>query len=418
MAEAQQDKPADRPVGATGASAGGSVEKSFGRSADRVAGKDRSTVSGSSDAAGESSRVMPEKLAISSSPHVHGPDSISKIMWTVVACLVPAAAVGIYRFGLDAAIVLATTTGSAIVFEALFQKMGGKDVTVSDGSATLTGLLLGMNLPAGTPIFICVVGSLVAVGLAKAVFGGLGYNPFNPALTGRVFLLIAFPVAMTTWRLPQQMNAHGPKKQYYGMSTTWRNQAGKRLEQKRRNAKKVDVVTAATPLSALKEGWKKGTMALVSHTDLLQGDRPGSIGEVSGIALILGGLVLLLMGYITWHIPVAFLATMGVIAAITHGVNPQRYAPPLFHVLAGGALIGSFFMATDYVTSPTYPWGKILFGVGCGLITMIIRLWGGYPEGVSFAILLMNSVTPLIDRFTRPRKYGLKLWAGPQEDAS
>ncbi len=348
----------------------------------------------------------PAGLVISSSPHVHGGLSVSKIMWTVVACLLPATAVGIYRFGMDAALVLATTVGGAMVFEAVFQKMASKPVTLGDGSAVLTGLLLGLNLPAGTPVFISLVGSAVAVGLAKAVFGGLGHNPFNPALTGRVFLLIAFPAAMTTWRLPSQVMEKGPPKSYFGMKTTWKDGNGRKLDQAKVESKKVDVVTGATPLAAIKEGYKKGTMALISHTDLITGRRPGSIGEVSALALLLGGLVLLLLGYITWHVPVAFLATMALVAAVTHGVDPNRYAPPLFHVLAGGAMIGAFFMATDYVTTPVYPMGKILFGVGCGLLTMVIRLWGGYPEGVSFAILLMNAVTPLIDRVTRPKRYG------------
>ncbi len=360
------------------------------------------------------------KLAVSSSPHVHGPDNVAKIMWTVVACLLPATAVGIYRFGMDAALVLATTVGGAVVFEAVFQKMAGRQVTVWDGSAVLTGLLLGLNLPPGTSVFVCLVGSVVAVGLAKAVFGGLGHNPFNPALTGRVFLLIAFPAAMTTWRLPAQLREKGPPKQYYGMRTTWRDRAGRRLPQDAAHARQVDVVTGATPLAAIKEGWRQGTLTLISHTDLLMGKRPGSIGEVSALGLLLGGILLLLLGYITWHIPVSFLATMALVAAITHGVNPERYAPPLFHLLAGGALIGAFFMATDYVTSPIYPAGKILFGIGCGLLTMVIRLWGGYPEGVSFAILLMNSVTPLIDRATRPRRYGhpaRRFWRVREEGA-
>ncbi len=346
------------------------------------------------------------KLVISSSPHVHGGNSVSRIMWSVTACLLPATAVGLYRFGMDAAIVLATAVGGAMVFEALFQKLGSRPVTLWDGSAVLTGLLLGLNLPAGTPVFISLVGSAVAVGLAKAVFGGLGHNPFNPALTGRVFLLIAFPAAMTTWRLPAQMMEKGPPKSYFGMKTTWRDQSGRKLDQSRAAPKQVDVVTGATPLGALKEGYKKGTMALISNTDLVVGRRPGSIGEVSALALLLGGILLILLGYVTWHVPVAFLTTMALVATITHGIDPNRYAPPLFHVLAGGALIGAFFMATDYVTSPVYPLGKILFGVGCGLLTMVIRLWGGYPEGVSFAILLMNAVTPLLDRYTRPKRYG------------
>lgn len=353
-------------------------------------------------------------LVTSSSPHVHGPENVSKIMWTVFVCLLPATAVGIYRFGMDAAIVLATCTGGSIVFEALIQKLAKKPLQVGDGSAALTGLLLGLNLPAGCPIYVCLMGSAVAVGIAKAVFGGLGHNPFNPALTARVFLLIAFPVALTTWPLTRQQVQKSPPKQYFGAKTTWKDKAGRVLEQNRKNEVKVDTVTGATPLPAVKNHYKQGTLSLVKHTDLLWGNQPGCIGETSALALLLGGLVLLLLGYISWYIPLTYLLTVAVIAAVTQGVDPDRFAGPMFHLLAGGVMIGAFFMATDYVTSPVYPKGKLLFGVGLGVLTMIIRLWGGYPEGVSFAILLMNAVTPLIDRVTRPKKYGLKRWAASQ----
>jgi electron transport complex protein RnfD len=316
---------------------------------------------------------------------------------------------------MDAAIVVATCLGSAIIFEAVIQRLANKPVTVSDGSAALTGLLLGLNLPAGCPIYVCLVGSLVAVGLAKAVFGGLGYNPFNPALTARVFLLIAFPVALTTWPLTRQQTAEGPPDKYFSVKTTWKDQAGRKLPHTRKARSKVDVVTAATPLAGVKDHWKKGTLAQINHMKLFLGNQPGCIGEIAAVALLLGGLVLVLLGYITWHIPVAYIMTVGVIAAIANGMDPEQYAGPLFHVLAGGLMLGAIYMATDYVTSPVYPKGKILFGIGCGALTMLIRLWGGYPEGVSFAILLMNAVTPLIDRVTRPKKYGLQTWLGSEQ---
>lgn len=350
-------------------------------------------------------------LVTASSPHVHGSESVPKIMWTVFVCLLPAAAVGVYRFGMEGAVVLATCTGSAIVFEALIRKLSGKDNTVSDGSAALTGLLLGMNLPAGCPIYVCLVGSLVAVGLAKAVFGGLGHNPFNPALTARIFLVISFPVAMTTWPLTHQQLQNGPPIEYFGSRTTWMDRAGNELEQTSAHVDRVDTVTGATPLPAVKHDHDKGTHAFINYMDLLLGNQPGCIGEVSALALMLGGLVLLLLGYITWHIPLTYLLTVAVIATITQWVDPDRFAGPLFHWFTGGLMIGAFFMATDYVTSPVYTRGKIIFGVALGVLTMLIRLWGGYPEGVSFSILLMNAATPLIDRFTRPKKYGIKRFA-------
>ena len=353
-------------------------------------------------------------LVSSTSPHVHGTETIPKIMWTVFVCLLPATAVGVYRFGMDAAVVLATCVGASIIFEAVIQRFFSKEVTVSDGSAALTGLLLGLNLPAGCPIYVCLVGSLVAVGIAKAVFGGLGHNPFNPAITARVFLLISFPVALTTWPLTNQQVREGPPVQYLGARTTWKDSGGRVLKQNSSNAEKIDVVTGATPLPAVKNDYKKGSLSRINYMDLFLGNQPGCIGEISALALLLGGLVLLLMGYITWHIPLAYLFTVAVIATITHMIDPDRYAGPLFHWFTGGLMIGAFFMATDYVTSPVYPKGKLLFGLGLGLLTMLIRLWGGYPEGVSFSILLMNAATPLIDRFTRPKKYGLKRWAGAQ----
>lgn len=358
----------------------------------------------------------PPLLVSSTSPHVHGNETVPKIMWTVFVCLLPATAVGVYRFGMDAAVVLATCVGGSIIFEAVIQRLFKKEVTVSDGSAALTGLLLGLNLPAGCPIYVCLVGSLVAVGLAKAVFGGLGHNPFNPAITARVFLLISFPVALTTWPLTnQQMRQGGPPVQYFGARTTWKDSGGRVLKQDSANAEKIDVVTGATPLPAVKNDYKKGSLSHINYMDLFLGNQPGCIGEISALALLLGGLVLLLMGYITWHIPLAYLFTVALIASITHAIDPGRYAGPLFHWFTGGLMIGAFFMATDYVTSPVYPKGKLLFGLGLGLLTMLIRLWGGYPEGVSFSILLMNAATPLIDRVTRPKKYGLKRWAGAQQ---
>jgi electron transport complex protein RnfD len=376
---------------------------------------------GAAEASEAAEDAPPPLLTVASSPHARSGESTAKIMWTVFACLLPASAWSVYIFGLSAAIVLATCTGGAVVFEALVQYFTKDRTMVQDGSAALTGLLLGMTMPPGASVVICLIGAFVAVVVAKAVFGGLGHNPFNPALTARVFLLIAFPGAMTKWPVPLQTLADKPQK-LYGQSTTWLDAAGKTIDYA--NAKtgvamhaladKVDVITAATPLAVAKEHWKRGSGEVLHYSDYFVGNMPGSLGEVSVILLLLGAAVLLLKGYISWHIPVSFLLGVILMSGLTHLANPTRYMDPVFHIVTGGVIIGAFFMATDYVTSPTYPLGMVLFGLGCGLLTMIIRLWAGFPEGVSFAILIMNALTPIIERYTRPKKYGLKPWAEPE----
>lgn len=363
----------------------------------------------------------PPVLTVASSPHMRTEESTSRIMWTVFATLLPASIFSGYYWGLQAITVLATCTGGAIVFEAVVQYFMRRELSVRDGSAALTGLLLGLTMPPGASVTICLIGAFVAVVVAKAVFGGLGHNPFNPALTARVFLLIAFPGPMTRW--PVGAGEQSSRVQnLYGQETTWWDSAGKMLEHGQAQnetvlkefADKVDVITAATPLAVLKEHWQKGTEQVMRYSDFIFGTMPGSAGEVSGLLLLLGAAFLLLRGYITWHIPVSFLLGVVVMAGLTHLVNPERYADPVFHIFTGGVIIGAFFMATDYVTSPTYPVGMIIFGLGCGLLTMVIRLWAGFPEGVSFAILLMNAATPLIERLTRPKKFGTKPWAEPE----
>lgn len=367
--------------------------------------------------------AVPPQLTVASSPHVRSGESTAKIMWTVFACLLPASIWSVYIFGMSAAIVLATCTGGAVVMEALVQYFSKGRTMVQDGSAALTGLLLGLTMPPGASVIICLIGAFVAVVVAKAVFGGLGHNPFNPALTARVFLLIAFPADMTKWPVTVQALAGKPK-ELYGQATTWYSNfaADKTLEPAAAKsgaaltamADKVDVITAATPLAVAKEHFAKGTGELLNYTDYFVGNMPGSVGEVSVLLLLLGAAVLMIKGYITWHIPVSFILGVVVMAGLTHLASPTRYMDPLFHLLTGGIIIGAFFMATDYVTSPTYPLGMVIFGFGCGLLTMVIRLWAGFPEGVSFAILLMNAVTPIIERYTRPKKYGLKPWAEPE----
>lgn len=312
------------------------------------------------------------KWIVSSSPHVHSGDSIQKNMLYVVLALLPAYLVALYYFGVGALVVSAIAVASCIGFEAFIQRFVLKTkVSISDGSAALTGLLLAMNLPSNLPWWMVIIGSMAAIGLGKMCYGGLGNNLFNPALVGRVFLLISFPAAMTTWPIPE------PFSMAY-----------------------MDAQTAATPLSFM-----KFDQMLPPILNTLIGNVGGSMGEVSAIALLLGGIFLLWKKVITWHIPVSILATVALFTGIMHLVDPVAYENPLWHLCSGGLLLGAIFMATDYVTSPMTTRGQLLYGVGIGLITVVIRLWGSYPEGVSFAILLMNAATPLIDKYILPKRF-------------
>ncbi len=321
------------------------------------------------------------ELLVSVSPHIKSEESTSRIMWTVSISLLPATLMGVYFFGMKALFVLALSIISALASEYIFQKALNRKIMVGDGSAFLTGLLLGMNLPASVPFYIPIIGSFVAVVITKQLFGGLGFNVFNPALIGRAFLLISFPKLMTIWTVPVSA-----------------------LTQ-------LDAKTTATPLGILKEeGVAKlmevfgNKMSLYQH--LLSGNRAGSLGETSAIALLIGGLFLLYKRYITWHIPLSFLATSAVIAWI-FGAKGEFFAgDPIVHLISGGMLLGAFFMATDYVTCPSVKNGQILFGVGCGFLTMLIRLKGGFPEGVMFAILIMNCFAPIIDRSFKSKVFG------------
>jgi Na+-translocating ferredoxin:NAD+ oxidoreductase subunit D len=332
--------------------------------------------------------MEPRSFNVSYAPHVHDGSSTRRIMWTVFGALAPAAAVAVYAFGLDALRVMLLSTVLCVAMEWIALLIMRRDpMACLDGSAALTGFLLGLTLPAGLSGGIIVVGAFVAVIVAKQVFGGLGHNPFNPALTSRVFLLIAFPKQLTTWPVPRGLE---DIKEYMGLAVT----------------RTTDAVTSATPLAAIKEHAQRA-MPNIQLNDLFFGvHTPGSIGEISALALLLGAAFLLYRRIITWHVPVATLATVAVLGGLTHLVNPAKYADPVFHLFAGGLFIGAFFMATDYVTAPVWPKGKIIYGVGIGLLTMVIRLWGGYPEGISFAILLMNAATPLLDRYTVPTPFG------------
>lgn len=311
------------------------------------------------------------KLMVSNAPHIRGNETISKIMVQVLIALLPAALAAVWFFGLHALRVMALCTIGCIVTEILWKKMTGESCdTWKDGSAALTGLLLAMNLSAGAPWWICLLGSLLAIGLGKQLFGGLGFNPFNPALVARVALLIGFPQLMTSWVAPQP---------------------GQWLA--------CDALTGATPLAA-----EPGQLAALS--DLFTGNTGGCLGETSALALLIGGAFLLIRRLIKWQVPASFIGTVALISGLVHYFLPEMTPPPLYHILAGGLLIGAFFMATDMVTSPMTASGALIFGFGCGLITSVIRIWGGYPEGVSFSILFMNALTPLIDRYTIGKPFG------------
>ena len=318
------------------------------------------------------------RMLLQSSPHARDVDSVRKVMYTVTFALLPAVVAGTVFFGLRALLVMAVSVVACLLFEGLAVKVAGKPVkeTLLDGSAIITGLLVAMNLPSGLPWWMVVVGALVAVVLGKHVYGGLGNNPFNPALVARVFLLISFPTAMTAWPEPAIM----------GLG--------------------FDGVTAATPLGVLQMEGAAVALQNVSYFDLLVGNVGGCLGETSAIALLLGGIILLVRKVISWEIPVTFIATVFLITTVTWLVAPETHINPLWHVLSGGVMLGAWFMATDMVTSPVSRKGMLLFGAGCGFFTCIIRLWAGYPEGVSFAILIMNGLVPLIDRYLAPTRFG------------
>ena len=322
------------------------------------------------------------KLTISPSPHVHGGDSVKRNMYGVIIALLPAWATSLWFFGFGALAVTLISVASCVLIEFLIQKFVMKvKTTICDGSAALTGLILAFNMPSNLPWWIIVIGALVAIGVAKMTFGGLGQNIANPAILARVFLLISFPQQMTSWPKPGQLTSY------------------------------ADAATGATPLGLMKEALRDGKSVsevadLPSTTDLLLGNMGGSLGEVAAIALLIGFVILLVRRIITWHIPVAVLGTIAVLSAIFYLADPSAYPSPLFHLLTGGALLGAIFMATDYVTSPMSHSGMLVYGFGIGLLTFIIRTFGAYPEGMSFAILIMNMLTPLINTYFKPKRFG------------
>lgn len=325
------------------------------------------------------------KLVISPSPHVHSGDSIEKNMYGVLIALIPAFICSVFFFGMGSIIVTLTSVLACMFFEFVIQKFLMKQQpTIFDGSAIITGVLLAFNVPSNLPVWIIIIGALAAIGVGKMSFGGLGCNIFNPALVGRVFLLISFPVQMTSW--PKAL----------GFSSTY-----------------LDAETGATPLALLKEAVKTGQSAseiisadtFIGYKNMLLGNMGGSLGEVAALALLIGFVYMLFAKIITWHIPLTIFATVFVFSGILNLCDPVQFAPPLFHLLTGGMILGAVFMATDYVTSPMATKGMIIYGIGIGVITVVIRLFGAYPEGMSFAILIMNAFTPLINRYCKPVRF-------------
>ena len=322
-----------------------------------------------------------DKLLVSPSPHIHSSVSTSSLMRDVVLALLPAAIVSVVFYGIGEIVVLGVSVVSCMVLEYLITKyLLKKDNTVGDWSATVTGLLLGLNLPASTPWWVVLTGAVVAIGVAKMTFGGLGQNVFNPALVGRVFLLVSFPTYMTSWTIPGGL---------FG----------------------ADAVSGATPLGAIKEGLLGGAnlselTARYNWSDLLFANIGGSAGEISAIALLAGFAYLLLRKVIRPYITLSIWATVAVVSLAFSLADPEHFTGPVFNLLTGGMILGSCFMATDYVTSPMSVKGGIVFGVGIGFITMMIRYFGSYPEGMSFAILIMNAVVPLLNNWFHQKKYG------------
>ena len=325
---------------------------------------------------------MTTSPVMSFSPHVKGGDTVNAIMWNVVIALVPALIAAVWFFGISSLIITLVAVFSCIVTEWAVQKYILKTrVTALDGSAVITGVLLAFNLPSNIPLWMVASASVFAIAIAKQTFGGIGKNPVNPALAARVFLLVCFPVEMTRWPVPRA----------------------------------VDGITSASPLGILKEGIKAGqnwSDLLASNAasfdlwNLFIGNRAGSLGEVSVLAILIGGAYLLARKIITWHIPVFYIGSVFLFTGIFYLIDPSHYAPPLIHILTGGLFLGAFFMATDYVTSPMTIKGQIVYAICAGILLSLIRLWGGYPEGCSFSILIMNCFVPLINKYMKPKRFG------------
>jgi electron transport complex protein RnfD len=325
-------------------------------------------------------------LTVSPSPHIHSEDNVQKLMYGVIIAMLPALAISFYVFGIGAVYVTLLSVVSCVIVEfALTKYLLKQEPTIMDGSAIITGILLAFNVPSSLPWWAIVIGSIVAIGVGKTAFGGLGNNPFNPALVGRVFLLISFPVQMTSWPVP-----FISRFQFF------------------------DMTTGATPLALIKEGVDAGSPVselmgeIPSYIQLMLGGLGGSVGEISAIGLIIGFVYMLWKKIITWHTPISMLVTIFICTGILWVINPDKFADPVFHLLTGGIMLGAFFMATDYVTSPMTTKGMLIYGAGIGFLTVVIRTFGAYPEGVSFAILIMNGVVPLMNKYIKPKRFGIK----------
>ncbi|MEK7400194.1 MAG: RnfABCDGE type electron transport complex subunit D [Candidatus Poribacteria bacterium] len=312
-------------------------------------------------------------LTISTSPHIKDRDSVQKIMWTVVISLLPSVFAGVYVFGIKALLVVLISVVSSIATESIIQHIAHRKITLDDGSAVVTGMLLAMVIPPNVPLWMPAIGSFCAIALAKAPFGGLGYNIFNPALIGRAILMASFPVAMTTWQLPISMQT-------------------------------LDTVTGATTLAIIKESRSENILPLWS---LFIGKSGGCLGETSDFALLLGAILLLARRYIIWYIPLSYIGTVALIFGVKEVFGDRNFEMIAVQIFSGGLILGAFYMATDMVTSPLTKVGGIIFGVGAGVLTCVIRILGGYPEGVCYSILLMNAFTPLIDKYVKPRRFGM-----------
>ena len=322
---------------------------------------------------------MSNKFVISPSPHVFGADTTTKLMRDVLIALMPAFVVTVVIYGVQSLILTGVAVVSCVLFEYLIQRFILKgESTINDYSAILTGVLLAFNLPIGVPIWMVILGSLVAIGMAKMSFGGLGRNPFNPALVGRVFLLLSFPVHMTVFESPDIVQ---------------------------------DALSGATPLAYVRDALRAGATVSeispnISYQGLLLGVKSGSFGEIAALSIILGFIYMIARRVITWHIPISIIVSMFLLTCGLWLYNPELYMDPIFHILTGGALLGAVFMATDYVTSPMSKRGMLIYGVGIGVITVVIRTWGAYPEGISFAILIMNAVVPILNKYVKPARFG------------
>ncbi|MFP4426005.1 MAG: RnfABCDGE type electron transport complex subunit D [Spirochaetaceae bacterium] len=322
---------------------------------------------------------MSHGFVVSMPPHERSGESISTIMWGVAGALLPALIAGVYFFGIRALVVTLFSVIACIAVEYLVQRyiLRMEETTALDGSAAVTGMLLAFNVPSSIPLWQILVGAIVSIGIAKMAFGGIGNNPFNPALIGRAFMLTSFPVSMTTWPVPGETRF------------LWN----------------TDAVTGATPLGLLKESGFAGS-EFPGYLNMFLGNQGGCIGEISALAVLIGGLYMLYRGWISWQVPILYLGSLALITGLFWAIDPAEYADPLFHILAGGAMIGAWFMATDMTTSPMSIRGKVIFAVGGGLLAGLIRLIGGFPEGVSYSILLMNAAVPMIDKYVKPRTFG------------